>query len=240
MSKKSIFVATSTSNGNIFTGYNLSILKLEKLCYNLGIGLVSAYTLNEHYPQKAKNTLCDIFMKTQNTHLLLVDTDIEFEPEDVIKMLDFNQPVVGGLNHKRKIRWDRLAELANQKNDKNFTIADLQAISREYNFIPKDDNIENVDLNEDFIEVDAVSSGVILLSREALGKIQEAHSNDKYVEDNETYFRYFDTNIKKISSINTNIYIGDDAWFCKRWKELGGKIYLYTKFQSKHWGIYAF
>jgi len=240
MLKKSILVATNTNNANIFTGFNISLLNLEKTCTSLGIGLVHSYTLNEVYPQRGKNALCNMFMQSPCTHILFIDPDIEFQADDIIKMLEFNQPVVGGINHKRKIRWDKIAELANHKGEKNFTGKDLQMISREYNFVPKDDNADNVDFDEEFLEVDAVGSAVLLISKDALGKIQDAHPKDKYVEDNDPYFRFFDTDVKRISAINTNIYISDDAWFCNRWKEIGGKIYLYTKFQSKHWGVYAF
>jgi hypothetical protein len=49
-----------------------------------------------------------------------------------------------------------------------------------------------------------------------------------------TYFRYFDTELKD------GIYLSEDYWFCDRWRQLGGKIYIYTKFKCRHWGTYAY
>ena len=37
-----------------------------------------------------------------------------------------------------------------------------------------------------------------------------------------TYFRYFDTELKD------GIYLSEDYWFCERWRQLEGKIYIHT------------
>lgn len=224
MTNKSILVATTTNNCNIFTGFNISLLKLEKECFKREVGYRHAYTLNETFPQKAKNMLCDVFMKSQCSHLLLVDSDIEFETDDIFEMLEFNQPVVGGLYNARTIRWDKIVELARQRGHKNYTGKDMQMLSREYNFTPKDNDTANVDFTKDFLEVDAVGSGIMLIQREALEKMQNVHG------------RFFDTD----TDSSSGIFIEDGAWFCKKWRDLGGKVYLYTKCQSKHWGSYAF
>ena len=240
MSKKSILLATVTTNGSIYTAYNISVLQLEKACTRLGIDLVNACTQNEYSLQKAKNILFSMFMKTPHTHLLLIDADIEFEADDVIKMLEFDKPVIGGLNYKTNIRWDKLAEIANQKGEKNYSIETLQTISREYNFVPRDGDMQTFDVSKEFIEVDVIGSSVMLLKREALEQIEAAYANDKYVVDGNPCFPYFNTDIKTIPDSGTSIYIEDDQMFCNRWRQLGGKVYLHTKFRCKHWGTYTF
>ena len=55
-----------------------------------------------------------------------VDADIEFEPEDIIKMLDYNKPVIGGIYPKKKINWDKITELANQTNEITLTSESIQ------------------------------------------------------------------------------------------------------------------
>ena len=240
MTQKSILVATYCPNGHVFTGHTIGILKLENMCASIGVALSSTYISTEIFPQKAKNTLCSIFMKSSHSHLLLIDHDIEFDAEDIIKMMEFDQPVVGGLTYKQTIRWDKLAEIANQKGEKNLSIDTLKTISRDYNFIPKDDNMKNMDFNAEFNDVDAIGTGVLLLQKDALTKIESAFPKDKYFDNGETLFRYFDTGVKNLSTIKSNIYMEDDVWFCNRWRELGGKIYVHTKFCSKHWGIHGF
>jgi len=74
--------------------------------------------------------------------------------------------------------------------------------------------------------------------------MRESFPNDVYVADElsqaenirktHVYFRYFDTEIKD------GIYLSEDYWFCDRWAQLGGKVYVYTKFKCRHWGTYAY
>lgn len=241
MSKTTILVATRTLDcNNVFGGYHTSVMNLDKVCKSKSINVLNAHVNNDSLPHKAKNAVCDVFMQSPYTHLLFIDADIEFNAEDIIKMVEFDKPVVGGLNHKKTILWDKIVTLANEKGDKNYSVEYLKMLSKDYNFIPKDDDMKNVDLTHDFIEVDAVGTGVLLIKKEALKKIQDAYTKDKYLDQDSSLFRYFDTALKMTSVINTNIYLGDDVFFCNRWKELGGKIYLYTKFQCRHWGMYAY
>jgi len=166
---------------------------------------------------------------TQYTHLLCLDADIEFEPEDIIKMLDYNKPVVGGIYPKKKINWDKITELVNQTNEITLTSEAIQAITKEPVLILLDDPTNNI--NDDFIETRYTGTGILLVQRNVFEKMRTNFPNDIY---NTIYFRYFDTEIKD------GIYLSEDYWFCDRWRQLGGKIYVYTKFKCRHWGTYAY
>lgn len=166
------------------------------------------------------------------THLLCLDADIEFEPEDIIKMLDYNKPVIGGLYPKKKINWDKITDLVNQNNDNKLTSDYIQAFSKEPVTILLDDS--NINLNDELIETRYTGTGVLLLQRHVLEKMRTSYPNDIYNAVGINYFRYFDTELKN------GIYLSEDYWFCERWRELDGKIYLYTKFKCRHWGTYAY
>lgn len=241
MSQATILVATCVlDSNNIFGGYHTSIINLDKACKLNNINMVNIHANNEHLPHKARNAICHVFMQSPCTHLLFIDADIEFDAYDIIKMVESDKPIVGGLNYKNTILWDKIAELANRKGDKNYTIDYIKAISKDYNFIPKDNDMNNVDLTQDYIEVDAVGTGVLLMKKEALKQIQDAYVTDRYLDTEGSVFRFFDNAMKMTSLVNTNVYESDDVFFCNRWRELGGKVYLYTKFQCKHWGMYGY
>jgi len=229
----SILVVTPAYGGQLFVGYLTSLLKFERLCKDKGILVDYEYCYNESLISRARNTLTHTFMSsTQYTHLLCLDADIEFEPEDIIKMLDYNKPIVGGVYPKKKINWDKITELVNQPNKTVLTSETIQAMTKEAVVILLDDPAINV--NDEFIETRYTGTGILLIQRNVLEKMRESFPNDIYNALDIKYFRYFDTELKD------GIYLSEDYWFCDRWRQLGGKIYIYTKFKCRHWGTYAF
>jgi len=198
----SILVVTPAYGGQIFAGYLTSLLKFERLCKDKNILVDYEFCYNESLIPRARNTLAHTFMNsTKYTHLLCLDADIEFEPEDIIKMLDYNKPLVGGVYPKKKINWEKVTELVNQNNENKLTTDIIQTMTKE---------------------------------PVVLEKMREKFPNDIYNATNINYFRYFDTELKD------GIYLSEDYWFCDRWRQLGGNIYIYTKFRCRHWGTYAY
>ena len=57
---------------------------------------------------QARNQLTRDFMQTDYSHMLFVDSDIEFDPEHVIAMLRSGKRIVGGTYPQKKIHWDRV------------------------------------------------------------------------------------------------------------------------------------
>lgn len=229
----SIMVLTPSYGGQIYVGYLSSIIKLERLCKEKNIIIDYEFCYNESLIPRARNTLVDKFMNSSNyTHLLFLDADIQFEPEDIIKMLEYNKPLVGGVYPKKNINWDKITNLINNNNEKKLTYEEIQSIIKDAVVILLDDT--TINLQEEFIETRYTGTGILLIQRNVLEKMKESFPNDIYAAENTKYFRYFDTELKN------GIYLSEDYWFCDRWRQLGGKVYIYTKFRCKHWGTYAY
>lgn len=229
----SILVVTPAYGAQVFAAYLSSLLKLDRLCRDKGILIDYEFCYNESLIPRARNTLAHTFMSsTKYSHLLCLDADIEFEPEDIIKMLDYNKPVVGGVYPKKKINWDKITELVNQTNVTALTTDTIQAMTKEPVLILLDDPTINV--NDEFIETRYTGTGILLIQRNVLEKMRTSFPNDIYNATNILYFRYFDTELKD------GVYLSEDYWFCDRWRQLGGQIYIHTKFRCRHWGTYAY
>lgn len=237
----SIVVATPAFGGICYGGYLTSLIQLSSICISKNIDIEVIQLYNESLITRARNTLCKQFMDDYpySTHLLFLDADIQFEPNDIIRMLEFNKPVIGGIYPKKSIKWDKIASYVNSQVEEKrvLKVDDLQSISKEYVCILKD---ENTDLNNELIEVRYTGTGILLIKREVFDKMQNVYANDTYNVNGIIYQRYFDVGLKWIVSEQTNIYLSEDYWFCQRWKELGGSTYLYTKMRCKHWGIYQY
>jgi hypothetical protein len=235
--ERSILVVTPAYGGLAYVGYVSGLVKLERLCREKNIKIDYEFCYNESLIPRARNTLADIFYnRTDYTHLLFLDADIQFMGEDIIKMLDYDKPLVGGVYPKKSINWEKITELVNENNENELTCENIQAIVKNSVVILLDDPVIN--LNDDFIETRYTGTGILLIQRIVLDKMRESFPNDVYTvgETGGTtvFFRYFDTELKD------GIYLSEDYWFCDRWRQLGGKVYIYTKFRCRHWGTYAY
>jgi hypothetical protein len=55
-----------------------------------------------------------------------------------------------------------------------------------------------------------------------------------YTLDNKNFYRFFD------NAIINKEFVSEDYYFCHRWKECGGIVYLATWFTCTHWGNYGY
>ncbi len=232
--ERSILVVTPAYGGLAYVGYISGLLNLERVCREKNIKIDYEFCYNESLIPRARNTLTDLFYnKTDYTHLLFLDADIQFDGEDIIKMLDYDKPLVGGVYPKKSINWEKITELVNKNNENELTCENIQAIVKDSVVILLED--PTINLNDDFIETKYAGTGILLIQRIVLDKMRESFPNDVYTRGGNTdFFRYFDTELKD------GIYLSEDYCFCDRWRQLGGKVYLYTKFRCRHWGTYAY
>jgi hypothetical protein len=229
----SILVLTPAYGGQIYVGYLSSLLRLERLCMEKNIKIDYEFCYNESLIPRARNTLAHTFINAKDyTHLLYLDADIQFEPEDILKLLEYDKPIVGGIYPKKSINWEKITKLVNQNNEKELTSEDIQTNVKDAVVILLDDPTINVE--DDFIETRYTGTGILLIQRIVLEKMQEKFPDDVYALNDTKHFRFFDTELKD------GIYLSEDYWFCERWRQLGGKVYIYTKFRCKHWGTYAY
>jgi hypothetical protein len=231
----SIFVATPAYGGQIYAGYFTSILKLERLCKERGIAIEYEVCYNESLIPRARNTLVHTFLQsTKFTHLLFLDADIEFDPEDVLRMLAVDQPVVGGMYPKKKVDWARIAKYVNENKGavKEFTPELLKLVGKEpVTILLKEGDL---DINKDLVEVRYLGTGIMLVQRGVFEEMMQKHPTDVYDCMGTHYFRFFDTELKY------GVYLSEDYWFCDRWREMGGQIFLVPNFRCRHWGVYAY
>jgi glycosyltransferase involved in cell wall biosynthesis len=99
-----IFVATPAYGGWLSHGFFISSICLEKTCQKLGIEVQYQVVANESLITRARNVLVKQFLDSGLSHLLFLDADIEYEPDDIVRMYQANKPVIGGLYPKKKLQ----------------------------------------------------------------------------------------------------------------------------------------
>jgi hypothetical protein len=65
-----------------------------------------SFLFNESLITRARNYLVDEFLnRSECTHMLFIDSDVHFQPQDVIAMLALDKDVIGGPYPKKAIKW---------------------------------------------------------------------------------------------------------------------------------------
>ena len=92
-----IFIGTPCYGGMITADYFKSCMQLVALAASKKIELQFATIGNESLITRARNTIVQLFMDHDYTHLMFIDADLAFNPESVIRMIEFDKDVVTGV-----------------------------------------------------------------------------------------------------------------------------------------------
>ena len=88
----SIFVATPV-HSEVSIHYFQACLEFQKHCLKNDI-LVSFQVMKSSLVTQGRNLCVSSFMETSHTHMLFVDSDIEFQPQSVFKMIAADKGVI--------------------------------------------------------------------------------------------------------------------------------------------------
>lgn len=240
--KKKVFIATPMYGGMNHGLYMKSCLDLQGLCFQYGIETKFSFLFNESLITRARNYLVDEFLhRSDCTHLLFLDSDIHFDPRDVIAMLALDKDVVGGPYPKKAIKWTNVKK-AIEKNP-NIEPLMLEKVAGDFVFNPVKGTLQ-FSVTEP-LEVLEIGTGFMMIKREVFPKWEKAYPEFRYKPDHlgQAHFdgtryihAYFDTVIDKKSER----YLSEDYMFCQWWRNIGGKIYLCPWVKTAHIGTYHF
>lgn len=242
LKKNSIFLATPMYGGMNHGLYMKSCLDLQNLCIQYGIDLKFSFLFNESLITRARNYLVDEFLHRSNcTHLLFIDSDICFNPHDVMAMIALDKDVIGGPYPKKAIKWKNVKKAAQKNPDIDPGL--LEKVTGDYVFNPVRGTAQfSV---SDPLEVLEIGTGFMLVKREVFKKFEEAYPQQRYKPDHvgQAHFdgsryihAYFDTVIDKASER----YLSEDYMFCQWWRNIGGQIWLCPWVRTQHIGTYHF
>ena len=244
----SLFVATPMYGGMAHGMYMKSCLDLQNIMSKYGVEVKFSFLFNESLITRARNYLVDEFLRSECTHMLFIDSDIHYNPQDVIALLALNKEVIGGPYPKKSINWNNVALAA--RNNPDMPPHELEGLVGEYVFnVVKGTSQFSV---TEPLEVLEIGTGFMLIKREVFGKMSEAyplirykpdHVGQKNFDGTRYIHAYFDTVIDSIDSITgggSERYLSEDYMFCQMWRKIGGQIFLCPWMKTQHIGSYAF
>jgi len=235
---KSITIATPMYGGICHGAYLKSIITLINSLHRKGYKVNFSELSNESLITRARNTLTEIFLRTADEYLLFIDSDQGFNPEQVVKMIDENESLIGAAVPMKGINWDRVRLAA--KDDK----PDLSQITSIYNVNISNEQKEILKNNPgQKVEVDYIGTGLMLIHRDVFQTLKEftpSYRSDQHsaggVSYGDTIYDFWRTEI----DAESNRLLSEDYNFCKLWRQAGGKIYLAPYVKVVHVGTYWF
>ena len=248
LKKNKVFVATPMYGGMAHGLYIKSCLDLQTTMAKYGIETKFSFLFNESLITRARNYLVDEFLRSDFTHLLFIDSDIHYNPQDVIAMLALDKDVIGGPYPKKSINWGNVAQAA--RNHPNMEPRELENLVGEYVFnVVKGTKQFQV---TDPLEVLEIGTGYMMVKRHVFDKMKDAYPMIHYKPDHvgqanfdgtRYIHAFFDTVIDTKDSITgggSDRYLSEDYMFCQMWRKIGGEIWLCPWMKTQHIGTYAF
>ena len=246
--KKKLFIATQMYGGMNHGLYMKSCLDLQTVMMKYNIEVKFSFLFNESLITRARNYLVDEFLRTDYTHMMFIDSDIHFDPNDVIALLALDKDVIGGPYPKKSINWGNVAETARRNPDLN--PKELENLVGEYVFnVVK--GTQQFQVSEP-LQVMEIGTGHMMIKRQVFEKLAEAFPNIRYKPDHvgQAHFdgsryihAYFDTVIDTADSYiggGSDRYLSEDYMFCQMWRKIGGEVWLCPWMKTQHIGTYAF
>ena len=243
-----VFVATPMYGGMAHGLYIKSCLDLQSLLRNYGVEVKFSFLFNESLITRARNYLVDEFLRSDCTHLLFIDSDIHYNPQDVVALLALDKDVAGAPYPKKSINWNSVAAAA--RNHPDMPPGELEGLVGEYVFnVVKGTQQFSV---TDPLEVLEIGTGFMMVKRDVFTKLAEAFPLIRYRPDHvgqanfdgSRYIHaYYDTVIDSAESITgggSDRYLSEDYMFCQMWRKIGGQIFLCPWMKTQHIGTYAF
>lgn len=219
--KGTLFLSTPCYGGVCLEPYFISILQLQIFLTQHGYRLMLDTTENESLVHRARNTSVGRFMqKTEAEYFMFVDADVHFDPPAVLRLLESGHDISVACYPKKFVNWDQAKDAVTSKEDEGKNMA-MVSSSLVVNIGSDRRSIEN-----GFIEILDGPTGFMMIKRDVFTRMEKHYPelkciNDHQNRDFDTYCAVFDCMIDPIS----RRYLSEDYAFCRRWQQMGGKIF---------------
>jgi hypothetical protein len=231
-----LVIATPCFGGQVSAVYALSILKLQTRLR--GYRDCSFKVLMKHGDAlitRARASLLSQFLDDPSaTHLLFIDADIGFEPEQVMRLIESGAEMCAAVYPIKRIDWQRMKGALSGAEPN-------PSASLHYAFEVEDPSA--VVANSGFIKVRYAGTGFLMIRRAALERICAHYPQLRYKRDHsidaatesENRFALFECAIAEDGT-----YLSEDFAFCKRWTDMGGEIWADLNSRLNHIGPMTF
>jgi hypothetical protein len=246
--ERGLFVATPMYGGQCAGMFAKSCADLSAICTQYGIPLQYYFLFNESLITRARNYCCDEFYRSPSKHMMFIDSDIGFNPQDVIALmaLQANDPdkyeIIGGPYPKKCISWEKI-KLAVDKGIADEDPNVLEKFVGDYVFNPKGGQA-SIRIDEP-VEVLEIGTGFMMITKDAFTKFNNKYPEYLYRPDH-VRTEHFDGSRKIMMYFQAEVdpkserYLSEDYWFCQKAQEAEIRTWFCPWMKLQHVGSYIF
>jgi hypothetical protein len=237
-----LLVATPLYDG-AQADYLRAVVGLTGAAERAGVGCAFAWLSNNAVIDRARNALAAAFLQSDATHLVFIDGDIGFVPEELLDLVsrmaaDPALAVVGAPCPKRRINWALVAAAA----AKGLAAQDPGALEQFAGVFALDplDPTAVFRLDQP-IELARVGTGLMVVRRDVIETLCQRHPELRYTpdqldRDSGLAGDHLTALFQPLIDPATGHLLSDDFAFCRRVRDAGFRIWLAPWMQTTHTG----
>ena len=191
----------------------VSLMRLGQQVMEHGIHIQVSSICGCSVVSRARNMIAHEFLKSDCDHLLFIDSDMNFEPDSVLRLLAWNQtkPIVGGAYESRKEGKIYILSLDGDKEH-----VQMDAMGN--------------------VKARRIATGFMMIQRKVFEKLAEMHPEWEHKDNTSDAMlhSFFDFKVTREG------YIGEDFLFCDRAQEAGFSVWIDPTIKLGHMGIHEF
>jgi hypothetical protein len=235
-----VLIATPCYSSAVAMNYVTSLFKFGQAASRLGLQ-TTLHMHSESLVTRSRNEMVRFFLEhEQFTHLFWIDADIEFEPRQAFRLLMSGHDVAAGIYPIKNLNWPAEG-LAERMTEGEFT---ARHAAFPFNPVGLGDEPVMPRLDADgFIEVAEAPTGFMCIRREVILKLIAAYPELNYMPEgaekrvnSHLYWLFFDCMVEP----ETRRYLSEDFAFCRRWRDIGGKVHADFHSDFGHLGQYLY
>ncbi|ABU44038.1 hypothetical protein PBCVNY2B_559R [Paramecium bursaria Chlorella virus NY2B] len=232
--RPSIYLAVPCYGCLMMNTFAASIIALQALCAQRGIQIYMDFVGNESLIERARNILVKRFLQSSGfTHFMFIDADIGFNPESVIRLLEFDKDVTSAVYPKKSINWEHVKQKIAAESQE-----DIRQMGLDFNI-----NLTTPQSPiNGFVKVLDVATGFLMMKREVLERMYKHYEKELYAvndiqgQDVKDYIAIFACMIDP----ETKRFLSEDYAFCRRYQQMGGDIWADISIPLSHSGTHVY
>ena len=220
-----VIIATPFYELKGFSPYITSLVQTCRLMTQMGIDYRFMELSGDSYVHRARNTMCDVFLKDPDaTDLFFIDSDMSWDPNAFIKMCLLPHPIIGG-TYPVKNMWDAWTSIPKQVQENGAL------------------HFRGIELKDGsaLLEAEVLAGGFLRIKRHVLELYREKYPDLWYHEPTTDpklpdykYTAFF------AAQSEEHRFYGEDHMFSKRMREMGVSMFIYPNVDIVHWGYKPF
>lgn len=208
---KKLFIGIPAYDHKVSLKQAISLMRFAQQTGQHGIEIVMGSVCGCSVVSRARNLLVQDFLESDATELFFVDADINFQPEDVFRLMAWvSEPNIGiaaGIPCTRQVEKTYIVTL--------------------------DDNNDKVIMNDmGLVRAKRVATAFMMIKRKVIEDLVEKNPQWRY------YDHMRERNLTAVFDfqVKDNNYVGEDYLFCDRAREIGYEVWIDPTIKLGHMG----